>query len=73
MNANEFRDSIAKLGLSINGAGRFFEVGQATAHRWAKEGTPPAVSMMLKLMIALHVKPAWVNYWLGRKSETEGD
>lgn len=71
MNATEYRASIKKLGMSQRRAARFFEAGPATAVRWAKDGPPPAIGMMLTLMLALHVKPSWVDYWLGRKNSAE--
>lgn len=73
MQGPEYRSAITKLGLSINAAGRFFQVGSATAHRWVKDGPPSAVSMLLTLMLKLHASPSWVNYWLGRKDDDDED
>ena len=66
MTGPTFRAAITKLGMSLNEAGRFLRVGQATAHRWAKDGTPTAVGMLLTLMLELHLSPGLVNYLLGR-------
>lgn len=66
MNANDYRAAIKHLGMSQRRAARFFEAGPATGSRWAKDGPPAAIAMMLNLMIALHVKPAWIDHWLGR-------
>jgi len=71
MNAQDYRIAIAKLGMSQRRAARFFEAGQAAGPRWAKDGPPAAVAMMLKLMIALHVRPDWVDFWLGRRKDND--
>lgn len=71
MNATEYRIAIAKLGMSQRRAARFFEAGYTTGTRWAADGPPAAIGMWLNFMLALHVKPAWVDFWLGRKDTSE--
>jgi hypothetical protein len=73
MTGSEYRAAVKQLFASdrsddhgINAAGRFFEVGISTAHRWANEGCPPAISMWLRFMLALHLSPEWIDDWLGR-------
>ena len=67
MNADDYRTSIAKLGMSQRRAARFFEVGPATGERWATEGPPPAIEMWLLFMTTLRISPAWVDWVLGRQ------
>ena len=75
MTGPDYRTAITKLGMTINGSGRFFSVGQATAHRWVLDGPPGAVDVLLPLMLAiqraLFIKdvPGWVNLMIGRKAE----
>jgi hypothetical protein len=78
MTGPEYRTAVKKLfasnradDLGISSAGRFFGIGQATANRWANDGPPTSVSILLQLMRALHVKPAWVNLMIGRKNDGE--
>jgi hypothetical protein len=73
MTGPDYRIAIAKLGMSQRRAARFFEAGRTTGFRWAEEGPPAAVSMLLRLMIVLRITPAWVDYWLGRTKESEDE
>jgi len=53
MTSNQYRKALKTVGLSIVGAGRFFDVDRRTAQRWAKEGPSPSAVTCLKLMLAL--------------------
>ena len=53
MNARQYRDACTKLGMSLNKATKFLGVGLSTSHRWANEGCPTSISILLRLMIAL--------------------
>jgi hypothetical protein len=52
--------------MSLNKAAKFLGVGLSTSHRWANEGCPTSISILLRLMIALDVTPDWVNKKIGR-------
>lgn len=73
MTAEDYRDAIAKLGMSQRRAARFFEVGHATGERWAIDGPPPAIGMWLTFMVTLHISPAWVDWVLGRERDAKED
>jgi hypothetical protein len=53
MTADQYRATIDKLGLSQQGAGRFLNVGERTARRYAtgESEIPTAVSRLLLLMV----------------------
>lgn len=61
MTPAEYRDAIASLGMSQARAARFFKASPATGPRWAKHGPPPAVAMMLRLMIASRLTVGYVE------------
>jgi hypothetical protein len=66
MTPAEYRAAIAALGMSQARAARFFEAGPASGPRWARNGPPAAVAMMLRLMMELHMMPGQVDLRLGR-------
>lgn len=55
MTTNQYRKALKTVGLSIVGAGRFFDVDRRTAQRWAADGPHPSVVLCLKLMLALGI------------------
>lgn len=59
MTALQYRASIEKLGLSQRGAAAFLGVDERTSRRWAlgEAQIPESVSLLLKLMIRLKIKP----------------
>ena len=68
MNSDEYRAAIKKLGLSQNGAARFFGVHSRTSQRWAygELPVPQAVEMLLILMLVFKISPEWFS---GRNKE----
>lgn len=62
MTYNEYRDALAKLGLSQMDAARMLCVGSRTSRRWAlgESEIPYAVALILRLMIAKKIKPQTV-------------
>lgn len=59
MTAMQYRSAIEKLGLSQRGAAAFLGVDERTSRRWAlgEAQVPDSVSLLLKLMIRLKIKP----------------
>ena len=60
MTPTQFREAIARLGLSQVGAASLFKVNDRTARRWAsgEQDIPAAVALALRLMIRHKVSPA---------------
>lgn len=50
MTAKQYRAAIAKLGLSQRAAAKFFGVNERTSRRWAKDGAPSVVEMLLQIL-----------------------
>lgn len=64
MSPSEYRDILEKLGLSQSEAGVFFGGTPLTGRRWAAvggSGPPPAVAMMLRLMVRLKFSVSYIN------------
>jgi hypothetical protein len=58
MNAKQYREAIAELGLTQTAAAHFLKIGERTSRRFALGGAiPHAVGLLLNLMIAKKVKP----------------
>lgn len=58
MTPEQYRKAIARLGMTIAGAGRFLGVNERTTRRWASEGPiPGAVGKLLRLMVRLKLNP----------------
>jgi hypothetical protein len=69
MDADEYRRALESLGLKQtgeNGAGVFLGVDDRTSRRWATDGPPRAVAMLLRLMIARRIKPETVKARYGQ-------
>lgn len=49
MTGPEYATAIKALGLSKNGAGRFFGYHAVSGHRWAVDGPPEPVAMILRI------------------------
>lgn len=49
MTSDEYRDHLQALSLTQNEAGRLFGVHAGTGRRWASEGPPEAVAMLLRI------------------------
>jgi transcriptional regulator with XRE-family HTH domain len=66
MPADEYRDTIKRLGLTQAGAGRFLGVTEVTSRRWAtgRVLVPQTVAKLLSLMVALKLTPEKVDEWL---------
>lgn len=58
MNAQQYRDALAKLDLTQVAAGELFGVGARTSRRWALDEArvPPSVAMLLELMLKKKLK-----------------
>ena len=57
MTANQYRDAIARLGLSQVRAGVLLGVSLKTSQRYAKSGAPEPVARLLRFLIAAKVTP----------------
>jgi DNA-binding transcriptional regulator YiaG len=59
MTSQQYGTAIAKLGLSQRRAGRFLGVDERTSRKWiaGESRIPHAVALLLRLMIAKHIKP----------------
>lgn len=59
MTPDDFRDALAKVGLTQNAAGDFFGVDDRLPRRWAtgEMQVPIVVAALLDLMIAYGVSP----------------
>lgn len=59
MTSKQFRDAIAKIGLSQESAGVWFGRSERTGQRWASGDydVPEHVARFLRLMIRLNLKP----------------
>jgi len=53
MDAQEYRNAIAQLGLSQVKAGKALGADERTSRRWAKDGTPNSVAVALANMLRL--------------------
>lgn len=53
MNAKQYLAALDELGLSQIGAGAFFGVSPRTAQRYAADGPPQAVALLLQLLLDL--------------------
>lgn len=75
MSAQEYRDSIAAVGLSQVGAADFFRVNPKTSRMWARlteaptpgPGVPRAVEIALRLMVAQGLSAQDVLPMIGRE------
>lgn len=64
MTGEQFREALAKLGLSQtgpHGAEAFFGIGARTARRWIADGPPPSAAILVRLMLHLRLRPATVR------------
>ncbi|MGA0532176.1 hypothetical protein [Hansschlegelia sp. KR7-227] len=65
MTPSEYRAALAEVGLSLNGASKFFQTDERTTRRWAADDggkeVPHAVAMTLRLMQRYELKPADVT------------
>lgn len=58
MTPNQYRNHIAALGLSQQGAADFLGVSLRTSHGWANgDPIPEAVAKLLRLMVRLKLEP----------------
>lgn len=51
MTPTEYREALEQLGLSIVGAGPVIGVDRRTSQRYAAEGAPETVAILLRLML----------------------
>jgi hypothetical protein len=63
MTPDQYRDAIARLGLSQVEAGRFLGVDARSSRRWAlgEAKIPDAVSLLLSLMVRKKLQPSDVR------------
>lgn len=58
MNREQYRAAIKACGFQTQGAAaKFFHANERTGRRWAKDGCPEVVAMMLRLMIRKKLSP----------------
>lgn len=61
MTANQYREMILRLGLTVASAGRFFGVNPRTGRRWAETGPSRVVIQLLLVMDNAGLSPAQVS------------
>lgn len=68
MTPDRYREILELLDITQVGAGKFFGVDERTSRRWArgKLEIPDSVAMLLELMIARKIKPAYVLGLIGK-------
>ena len=62
MTAAQYRDALARLGLTQVTVARLFVVGDRTARRWAQYGARGAAVVLLRLLLAGRITPADIYY-----------
>ena len=64
MTANQFRATLARLGLSQRGASRLFNVNERTVRRWASGdiAVPEGIVTHLQTMLTMSEKPKRVSH-----------
>jgi DNA-binding transcriptional regulator YiaG len=72
MTPRQFKAAIKQLGLSQAAAGRYLDVSERTANRYAKgmAKIPGPSAILLRLLIQLNLKPVaprWVSLVEGRR------
>lgn len=73
MDADQFRAALERLGMTQtgnNGVDAFLDVSERTSRRWAVEGPPDAVAMLLRLMISKRLSPAHVRKHYGKIADS---
>ena len=65
MTVDEYLDALGQLGMSSSQAARWLSVTRTTTHRWAKNGPTAPASKLLRLMLALHFSPGYVDRLTG--------
>jgi transcriptional regulator with XRE-family HTH domain len=65
MTPDQYRDALKALGLTQNEAGRLFGVHAGSGRRWASEGPPEAVAMLLRIADRLQ----WTKEYLEKISK----
>jgi hypothetical protein len=62
MTPTQYRDALARLGLTQVAAGRLLGVGDRTSRRWARHGVHGAAVILLRLLLAGRITPSDINY-----------
>jgi len=65
--AQFYRRLIEEVGLNQVEAGKFFNAAGRTSRNWAAKGAPPAVEMVLRIMVARGISVAMVDRIMNRK------
>lgn len=58
MTSDEFRKALSDLGQTQAAFARFIEVDERTVRRWATDGPPRSIALLLGLMQRFGVQPA---------------
>jgi hypothetical protein len=61
VNADEFRETLSRLGLTQIGAARLFGLAPKTVRNWARQGVPGTAPILLRLMLAGLVRRKWIE------------
>jgi hypothetical protein len=73
MNKTEYRDLLEKLGMTQQGAARFFGVSGRSSRRFASgDDIPPAIELLLRVMVAKKLTPEAVYKIAGLKLPETG-
>jgi hypothetical protein len=67
MTSTQYREAIARVGLSQVRSGFFVDAGERTGSRWAADGPPGSMAKLLRLMIALGLSAVDVDDLLAGK------
>src|SRR5262245_60671623 len=74
MTPAQYRDALARLGLTQGAAARLLGVEDRTSRRWARQGTRGAAVILLRLLLTGRITPADINYarriWLSAATAT---
>ncbi len=61
MDPHDFRAALERLGFTQNGFAKFTDSGERTVRRWAIDGAPRAIGMLLAVMQAHGLSAAEVE------------
>ena len=65
MTPADFAEARDRLGFTVRGLARFFQVNVTTAFDWARLGPPPAVAVALLLMLHARINARQAETLLG--------
>jgi hypothetical protein len=75
MDTTQYRDALAKLNMSQEGARRFFRIGKRTSHAYVsgQKAVPELIAVVLALMLTYGVSPVQARLMAGLPVENYRD